>query len=139
MLFNNAKPTNRDILAINEKQYQLLGISFAEHPIIKIKAQYKDLKIQTLKEIANDNENTFFRTICIIVGIREIIDSKGRKMAFLKIEDETKLASAVVFGPVYAKVVDQLKNKEVVALSVRKDLKKEGNLIILNAHKINTI
>ena len=139
MLFNNAKPTNKDILAINEKQYQLLGISFAEHPIIKIKAQYKDLKIQTLKEIANDNKNTFFRTICIIVGIREITDSKGRKMAFLKIEDETKLANGVVFGPVYAKIVDQLKNKEVVALSLRKDLKKEGNLIILNAHKINTI
>ena len=139
MIFNNAKPTNEDILAINERQYQLLGVSFAEHPIIKIKAQYKNLKIQTLKEIANDNENTFFRTICIIAGIREITDSKGHKMAFLKIEDETKLANGVVFGSVYAKIADQLKNKEAVALSVRKDLKKEGNLIILNAHKINTI
>ena len=139
MAFNNAKPTNEDLLAINEKQYQLLGISFAEHPIVKIKAQYKDLKIQTLKEIANDNKQSFFRTICIIVGIREITDSKGHKMAFLKIEDETKLANGVVFGSVYPKIADQLKNKEVVALSVRKDLKKEGNLIILNAHKINTI
>lgn len=139
MTFNNAKPTNEDLLAINEKQYQLLGISFAEHPIVKIKAQYKDLKIQTLKEIANDNKQSFFRTICIIVGIREITDSKGHKMAFLKIEDETKLANGVVFGSVYPKIADQLKNKEVVALSVRKDLKKEGNLIILNAHKINTI
>lgn len=139
MAFNNAKPTSEDILAINEKQYQLLSISFAEHPIIKIKAQYKNLKIQTLKEIANDNENTFFRTICIITGIREITDSKRHKMAFLRIEDETKLASGVVFGSVYAKIADQLKNKEAVALSIRKDFKKEGNLIILNAHKINTI
>ena len=137
--FDDRKATNEELLKINEKQYQLLGISFADHPIVKIKSKFKDMKIHTLKQIDNDDKNSFFRTICMIVGIREITDSKGKKMAFIKIEDETKLSNGVIFGTVYSKISSQLKNKEVVALSLRKDFKKEGNLIILNAHKINTI
>ena len=139
MKFNDSKPTNDDIFAINQKQYQLLGISFVDHPIIKIKSKFNDLKIHTLKQITNDNKNSFFRTICMVVGIREITDRTGKKMAFVKIEDETKMSNAIIFGTVYSKIANLFKNKEVVALSLRKDLKKEDNLIILNAHKINTI
>ena len=137
--FYDKKPTNEEILEINEKQYQLLGISFTDHPIVKIKSKFNDMKIHTLKQIDNDDKNLFFRTVCMIVNIREIIDAKGKKMAFIKIEDETKLSNGVIFSTVYSKIANQIKNKEPIALSLKKDLKKEGNLIILNAHKINTI
>ena len=60
-------------------------------------------------------------------------------MAFLKIEDETRRASGIVFSSVYPKIVEQLQRKNVVVLSVRKNLQKEGNLIVLNGRVINKI
>lgn len=77
--FDDKKATIKDLLEINEKQYQLLGILFANHPILKIKSKYKDMKIKALKEIDNDDKNSFFRTIFMLVYIREIVFFKGKK------------------------------------------------------------
>ena len=141
MNFNNNKPSETDLIELNNRQYELLGISFKEHPLVKIRSKYKDsgFELFSIKEIFEDDKNSFFHVLCVITDVRETTDSKGKKMAFLKIEDESRHASGIVFSSVYPKIVEQLQPKNVVVLSVRKNLQKAGNLIVLNGRMINKI
>ena len=141
MNFNNNKPSEADLIELNNRQYELLGISFKEHPLVQVRSKYKDsgFELFSIKEIFDDSKNSFFHVLCVITDVRETTDSKGKKMAFLKIEDETRRASGIVFSSVYPKIVEQLQPKNVVVLSVRKNLQKEGNLIVLNGRVINKI
>jgi DNA polymerase III alpha subunit len=141
MNFNNNKPSEADLIELNNRQYELLGMSFKEHPLVQVRSKYKDsgFELFSIKEIFDDSKNSFFHILCVITDVRETTDSKGKKMAFLKIEDETRRASCIVFSSVYPKIVEQLQPKNVVVLSVRKNLQKEGNLIVLNGRVINKI
>ena len=141
MNFNNNKPSEADLIELNNRQYELLGISFKEHPLVQVRLKYKDsgFELFKIKDIFDDSKNSFFHVLCVITDVRETTDSKGKKMAFLKIEDETRRASGIVFSSVYPKIVEQLQRKNVVVLSVRKNLQKEGNLIVLNGRVINKI
>jgi len=81
-------------------QFDILGVSLADHPIVELKANNKDLgEITSLQDISKGQVNAKYKTLVIINSVRKLKTKAGVDMAFISLEDETMaITDAVCFG-----------------------------------------
>jgi DNA polymerase-3 subunit alpha len=102
----------------DQTRFELLGISFDQHPMLKIKKQYHGIeKIIDLKHALHCYDVS--HVLVILLKYREIKTKTGQAMAFVKIEDNTTVSDAVVFPGVYGKIQSILKNDQIYIITVK--------------------
>lgn len=111
-------PVNEEILKLQEEQFNLLGVNFAEHPVVNIRNNYKgDETILTLSDVGNTS--SFVHCFVVLDSFREIKTKTGLPMAFAKIEDDTKVSDVVIFPGVYTKAKSIIKKGEIYLVCVK--------------------
>jgi DNA polymerase-3 subunit alpha len=104
---------------LEQIQFDLLGISFKDHPMIKVKESYKgEYQIQELNKISED-PNEVSHVLVLLVSHRVVKTKTGLAMAFVKIEDETKIIDAVVFPGIYEKHKSMLINGKMFIVTLK--------------------
>jgi len=98
---------------LDNEMFNLLGVSFKEHPIAVLKnnCSFKD-KLTSLSSIKVKLDDQVYRELVYVKSYRETLTKTKQAMAFAKIEDDTTSVDIVVFPGTYAKVVNLLKTKD---------------------------
>jgi DNA polymerase-3 subunit alpha len=118
-VLSDVKETKEIKDQLDEEQYKLLGISFVEHPLVKIKSSYKgEYQIVNLIDASGTNGEVF-HCLVTLVSHRAIKTKTGLSMAFAKIEDDTKIAEIVIFPGVYDKVKSLLINNNHFIVTIK--------------------
>lgn len=107
-----------------ENEY--LGLYISGHPV----EQYKELKniypLITTNQL--ESQNGVFDILLYILGVKIIRTKKGQKMAFVRVNDQFKETTLVVFPDLFKKVEKWLKKEIVLMVKGKKD----GDQIIAN-------
>ncbi|MCX6810318.1 MAG: DNA polymerase III subunit alpha [Candidatus Berkelbacteria bacterium] len=82
---------------------ELLGMYVSEHPLSEIAPLIEPHQQKKIIEVSAEMENQFVRIAGIIANVQEIITKKNsQKMAFIKVEDQTKNIEVLVFPKIFA-------------------------------------
>jgi len=82
---------------------EFLGMYVSEHPMSDIIPQLAPYQLKKLAEITEEHEGEFLRVAGIITGVQEILTRKNnQRMAFIKVEDQTKNLEVLIFPKVLA-------------------------------------
>jgi DNA polymerase III alpha subunit len=104
---------------LDNTQFELLGISFKEHPMIKTKNSYKgEYKIINLSDIS-DEPSAVSHVLTLLVSHRVIKTRTGLTMAFANIEDETKIIDVAIFPGLYEKCKSILHNGDMFIVTIK--------------------
>lgn len=136
---NNDQPQPKDLEELNRKQFELTGLSFVEHPIIKIKKSYKGEinDLVSLNDLFKSNDNNYYHVMVLVNNVRRITDKNGRAMAFIGIEDETKsIGRMPIFWTSYAKLSSLLNEGNVLILTIKRDFRNPNTLIIVKGIEV---
>jgi len=86
---------------------ELLGMYVSEHPLSDLAPIIEPHQQKKVIEITPDMENQFVRIAGIITTVQEILTKKNsQKMAFIKVEDQTKSIEVLVFPKTFAVTPD---------------------------------
>ncbi|MDE7433596.1 MAG: hypothetical protein K2M43_00355, partial [Mycoplasmoidaceae bacterium] len=113
------EPSVEEKVALESEQFNLLGVSFAIHPIAKIKQQYQGKETIISLNDSFVNESGYSDCIVIITSFREIKTKTGLPMAFLKVEDETKVCDVVIFPGAYTKYKSIIEKNKVYLINLK--------------------
>jgi DNA polymerase-3 subunit alpha len=103
---------------LSDRQFNLLGVSFAEQPIVAIKEKYRgEYQIFDLVEVA-DSPNVM-HCLVTLVSHRIIKTKTGLPMAFARIEDNTKILDVAIFPAIYEKIKSILINGNYFVITIR--------------------
>jgi DNA polymerase-3 subunit alpha len=100
------------------EQFNLLGVSFVEHPLISVKQKYHG-NFQIVDLFNAINAMAPIHCLVNLVGHREIKTKTGQVMAFAKIEDDSKIIDIAIFPSVYEKIKHILKNGNYYIVTIR--------------------
>jgi DNA polymerase-3 subunit alpha len=103
---------------LNDEQFNLLGVSFTEHPILAIKQKYQGSHDLVNLVTASSSLNVE-RSLVMLVSHRVIKTKTNQAMAFAKIEDDTKIMDVVIFPGVFEKVKSILINNNYFIVTLR--------------------
>lgn len=99
--FEETKPADKKQRLAWERE--LLGMYVSEHPLLEIAPIIEPHQEKKIVEINPEMENEFVRVAGIITSVQEILTRKNnQKMAFIKVEDQTRAIEALIFPKVYA-------------------------------------
>lgn len=115
----DVKTTPEQLIELEDDQFSLLGVSFSEHPIIKIKNEFNGNETIVSLADAFINESGYSYCIVFLNSFREITTKTGLPMAFVKLEDESKVSDAVIFPNVYTKCKPIIKKGEVYLANLK--------------------
>ena len=94
---------------------ELLGMYISEHPLSEIAPVIAPYQQKKIIEITQEMENQFVRIAGIITNVQEITTRKNnQKMAFIKVEDQTKNVEVLVFPKVFTVTPDLFTVDKVV-------------------------
>ncbi|MDE6477602.1 MAG: hypothetical protein K2L48_05565, partial [Mycoplasmoidaceae bacterium] len=92
---------------------------FSEHPIVKIKNEYNGNETVVSLSDAFVNESGYSYCIVFVNSFKEIKTKTGLPMAFVKLEDESKVSDVVIFPNVYTKCKPIIKKDEVYLVNLK--------------------
>jgi DNA polymerase-3 subunit alpha len=102
---------------LSDEQFQLLGVSFAKHPLTSIKQKYKgEYQIENLSTPITTN---VIHSLVVLLSHRIIKTKTGQAMAFAKIEDDTKVIDVAIFPGVFEKIKNILVNNQLYVVTIR--------------------
>ena len=82
---------------------ELLGMCISEHPLTDSIPLIAPYQINKIAEIKAENENEYVRIAGIITNVQTIVTrASNQKMAFVKIEDQTKVIEVLIFPKIFA-------------------------------------
>ena len=82
---------------------ELLGMYVSEHPLAELIPLISPYQQKKIVDIAPESEGEFFRIAGVVVGVQEIITRKsGQKMAFIKVEDQSRNIEVLIFPKIFA-------------------------------------
>ncbi len=102
------------------KEKEFLGFYITGHPLHAYKSIVKLYSTNLSNQNGNQNGGQGYISICgMVTEMRTLLDKKQNKMAFVKIEDFSRVYEAVVFGSVFADLEDKLYKDALVLLNGR--------------------
>tara|TARA_R110000868_G_scaffold1211_2_gene9302 strand:+ start:19101 stop:23306 length:4206 start_codon:yes stop_codon:yes gene_type:complete len=120
----------------------LIGLYLSGHPLNRYKEDInlfgkQNLKEETIQNLQNDSE---LRFIAIITGKRQIVDKKGRPIAFLMVEDLHSSVEVCVFSNEFDKFSALLEVDNVIYFTCRYSMRDRGNsLIVANMERVENL
>lgn len=99
--FEETKPAEKKQRLSWERE--LLGMYVSEHPLSDIEPLIAPHQQKKIIEIAPSLENSFVRIAGIITSVQEIITKRtNQKMAFVKVEDQSRNIEVLIFPKTFA-------------------------------------
>jgi len=96
---------------------ELLGMYVSEHPLSDLAPVIEPHQQKKIVEIRPEMENQFVRICGIITTVQEILTKKNsQKMAFIKVEDQTRSIEVLVFPKTFATAPDIFVPDKVVVI-----------------------
>lgn len=124
------------------KERELIGLYLSGHPLNRYKEDIKLFGKQNLKEenILSLQHESELRFIAIITGKRQIVDKKGRPIAFLMVEDLHSSMEVCVFSKEFDKFSALLQVDNVIYFTGRYSMRDRGNsLIVMNMERVENL
>ncbi len=124
------------------KERELIGLYLSGHPLNRFKEDIKlfgkqNLKEETIQQLKHESE---LRFIAIITGKRQIVDKKGRPIAFLMVEDLYSSMEVCVFSKEFDKFSALLEVDNVIYFTGRYSIRERGNsLIVTNMERVENL
>lgn len=124
------------------KERELIGLYLSGHPLNRYKEDIKlfgkqNLKEETIQKLKHESE---LRFIAIITGKRQIVDKKGRPIAFLMVEDLYSSMEVCVFSKEFDKFSALLEVDNVIYFTGRYSIRERGNsLIVTNMERVENL
>ncbi len=87
---------------------ELLGVYVSEHPLERVTANYKDVISCLCSEVAEDKAGREVVLAGMIAGIRNIFTKKGKRMAFVTLEDLQGNCDVTIFSRTLEATPDDL-------------------------------
>ncbi|MEQ9309990.1 MAG: DNA polymerase III subunit alpha [Balneolaceae bacterium] len=124
------------------KERELIGLYLSGHPLNRYQEDIKlfgkqNLKEETIHKLQHESE---LRFIAIITGKRQIVDKKGRPIAFLMVEDLYSSMEVCVFSKEFDKFSALLEIDNVIYFTGRYTMRDRGNsLIVMNMERVENL
>jgi len=80
---------------------EALGFFLSSHPLLRFRHELRRMNLNTLAELKELPGGTMVRVAALVTSLREYINKKGDKMAFLQLEDLTGTGECTLFSNVY--------------------------------------
>lgn len=113
--FEETKPADKKQRLSWERE--LLGMYISEHPLSEIEPLIVPYQQKKIIEISPSMENDFVRIAGIITSVQTIVTRKSnQKMAFIKVEDQSKNIEVLVFPKIFAATPDLFTPDKVVII-----------------------
>lgn len=110
------KSSNNEDAQLNEDQLSLLGVSFSESKIAKLRKSYQGpYSLVTLNKLDQEVNHALVQ----LVSFRIQKTKTGKEMAFCKIEDDTKALDILVFPTVYSNVATILEKGKIYVVTIK--------------------
>jgi DNA polymerase-3 subunit alpha len=111
---------------------ETLGLYVSEHPLYAIREQLRRKTDCTLAELERRRDGEVVTVGGIVAGVKQLTTKKGDPMVFLRLEDVTGGAEAVVFNTLYVTARDLCAQDRILIVKGRID-HKEGETKLLAA------
>jgi DNA polymerase-3 subunit alpha len=111
---------------------ETLGLYVSEHPLYAIRDQLRRKTDCTLAELERRRDGESVTVAGIVAGVKQLTTKKGDPMVFLRLEDVTGGAEAVVFNTVYVAARELCVADRILVVKGRID-HKEGETKLLAA------
>lgn len=108
-----------------EKESELLGFYFSNHPVTKYK---RDITLDNVNKYYDKNVNM----ILLIENIKEIKTKNNDKMAFMKLSDEYGCVDAVIFPNYYKEIYNILKKMQVAKIYCKVEKRLNEYQLVVN-------
>ena len=106
-------------------QARYIGCYIGGHPMDLLKVRKDD--------ISNLTEGTYAEVVGVVLSVKEIITRKGKKMAFIEIDDSTSSAEIVVFPQLWPKVQNlEVQDTDIIRCRVKVESTSPDTKLILN-------
>lgn len=105
-----------DSQTLLEMEKEASGFYFSGNPLDKyeyIRVYFKTLSISEIKNLRNKEK---VKILCIVKSLRTHIDKSGKKMCFIKAEDESGEVEATAFSDVYRESSSKLSENAVILI-----------------------
>ncbi len=115
------------------KERELIGFYLSGHPLNRYKEDIQLFGKQNLSDehINRLQHDSVLRFIAIITGKRQIVDKKGRPIAFLMVEDLHSSIEVAVFSKEFDKYAPLIEVDNVVHITGRYSKRERGNSVIV--------
>lgn len=80
---------------------EALGFFLSSHPLLRYRQELKRMRLNTIAELKELPGGLIVRVAALVTSLREYINKKGDKMAFLQLEDLTGTGECTLFSNVY--------------------------------------
>lgn len=111
---------------------EMLGLYITAHPFEKSAQAFKPW-IVACSEIKNQHNGKMIYCGGIVASLKEIITKKGEPMAFIKLEDLSGSAEAVLFPEVYARSKEALQSHSLFLVSAKVSKRNDEMSLLANA------
>lgn len=124
------------------KERDLIGLYLSGHPLIRFKEDIRlfgkqNLREETISKLTHESEVRF---IAIITGKRQIVDKKGRPIAFLMVEDLFSSMEVCVFSNEFDKFSALLQVDNVIYFTCKYTMRDRGNsMIVMNMERVENL
>lgn len=132
----NATPWSRLERLQNEKQ--VLGFYQSGHPVDQHLDDLKHLTTTTLSDL-NHTKKDKATVAGMMQQCRTRINKKGKKMAFLTLEDHTGSIDVAIYSDVYEQVADLLENDNILVIQGEVSLDHYSGKMSIQAKDITTL
>ncbi len=103
-----------------------LGFFLSSHPLQPYRQEYSRLALQPLEEARDMADKSVIRCAILVTGIREILNKRGNRMAFVAIEDLTASAEVTFFTEELTAARELLNSDQPLLLTAAIDNRDSG-------------
>lgn len=100
---------------------EALGFFLTSHPLQTYRQEIYRLGLQPLEEVREMNDKTIIKSAIIVNNIREILNKRGNRMAFVRVEDLTASAEVTFFSEELQKSRELLSSNQPLLLTATID------------------
>ncbi|TJY39732.1 DNA polymerase III subunit alpha [Cohnella pontilimi] len=105
-----------------EFERELLGLYLSGHPLDQYDAQFDELGLERLMDLAEAADGSTVLTAGMIVSLKPFVTRKGQSMAFLEMEDRIMAAELVAFPSVWKTASSYVKKGSLVLVRAKVQL-----------------
>ncbi len=115
------------------REREVLGFYFSEHPLEPLRDALARVATHTLGEVVALGDGAEARVAGLVAEVKSVQDRKGRRMAFITLEDLTGRAECLAFADLYEQAASILQVDRVICAGGRVSTREErSSSLVLN-------
>jgi DNA polymerase-3 subunit alpha len=102
---------------------EALGFFLSSHPLLRYRHELRRMGLNSLAELKEMPGGSMVRVAALVTSLREYINKKGDKMAFLQLEDLTGTGECTLFSNVYLEARELLGQDQPLVFEGKVDVR----------------